>query len=278
MAKLLSANFRRLGKSPVFWLAFMGMLCATILVTCMTYRTSLRDPSDEVLYLEDALFNLLPVMVFICAIVIPLLLGTEYEEHTIRNKLIVGHTRSQVYFSNYITCLASSEAILGVMLLCSGILGYIFFRETMLGWQQVAFLILCCFLLTAVLSAMCTGFAMNIRSKAFDLVITLGFILCLLCLASYVQGVLLEGEMIYSGVSFSENGVQFGDLVENPAYVGGSARTAMELVYDLLPTGQAIQMNNSEFERCARWPVLSVAMLTVSTVMGWIPFRKRDIR
>ncbi len=278
MAKLLSANFRRLRKSPVFWIAFIGMLCASILVTCMTYRTYLQHPSDEVLYLEDVLFNLLPMLAFLCAIVITLMLGTEYEEHTIRNKLIVGHTRSQVYFSNYITCLAASEAILTVVLLCSGILGYVFFRKTMLEWQQLAFLVLCCFLLTAVFSAMCTGFAMNIHSKAFDLVITLGFILCLLCLASYVEGALLEGERIYSGVSFSENGVEFGDLVENPAYVGGSARTAMELLYDLLPTGQAIQMNNSEFERCARWPVLSVVMLTVSTVMGWIPFRKRDIR
>lgn len=278
MRKLLSANFRRLWKNPVFWIAFIGMLCASILFTCMTYRTSLQRPADEALYLEDVLFNLLPMMAFVCAVVVTLFLGTEYEEHTIRNKLIVGHTRRQVYYSNYITCLAASEAILGVVLLSSGLLGYVFFRETMLGWQQIAFLILCCFLLTAVFSAMCTGFAMNISSRAFDLVITLGFILCLLCLASYVEGALLEGEMTYSGVSFTENGVEYGDLVENPAYVGGPARTALELLYDLLPTGQAIQMNNSEFERCARWPVLSAVMLIVSTVLGWISFRKRDIR
>lgn len=278
MRKLLSANFWRLWKNLVFWIAFIGVLCASILVTCMTYQASLRHPADEVVYLEDALFNLLPVMAFICAIVVTLFLGTEYEEHTARNKLIVGHTRRQIYYANYMTCLVASETILGVMLLCSGVLGYVFFRETMLGWQQVAFLILCCILLTAVFSAMCTGFAMNISSRAFSVVVTLGFILCILILASYIQGVLLEGEMIYSGVLITENGVEYGDLVKNPAYVGGPARTALELIYDLLPTGQAIQMNNSDFERCARWPALSAVMLIVSTALGWISFRKRDLR
>ena len=39
-----------------------------------------------------------------------------------------------------------------------------------------------------------------------------------------------------------------------------------------------IQLNNMECERAARWPVLSVIMLLVSTFAGYLPFRKRDIR
>lgn len=69
-----------------------------------------------------------------------------------------------------------------------------------------------------------------------------------------------------------------GDLIDNPQYIGGFKRTVYEFIYDFLPTGQSIQLNNMEFENAARWPWLSVIMLLISTFAGYIPFRKCDIR
>ena len=47
--------------------------------------------------------------------------------------------------------------------------------------------------------------------------------------------------MVYSDVVITvENGVQFGDLIENPAYIDGMQRTVYELIADILPTGQVI--------------------------------------
>ena len=55
--------------------------------------------------------------------------------------------------------------------------------------------------------------------------------------------------MVYSDVIITaENGVQFGDLIENPAYIDGMQRTVYELIADILPTGQVIQMNNLELK------------------------------
>ena len=85
--------------------------------------------------------------------------------------------------------------------------------------------------------------------------------------------------MAYSNVVITaENGVEFGDLIENPAYIDGTQRTVYELIADILPTGQTIQLNNCEFERATRWPVFSLIMLVIATVAGYLPFRKRDIR
>ena len=85
--------------------------------------------------------------------------------------------------------------------------------------------------------------------------------------------------MVYSDVVITaENGVQYGDLIENPAYIDGMQRTVYELIADILPTGQVIQMNNLEFERAARWPVFSLIMLIIATIAGYLPFRKSDIR
>ena len=52
----------------------------------------------------------------------------------------------------------------------------------------------------------------------------------------------------------------------------------MELIFDMLPTGQALQLNNMEFERCARWLWMSALMLPIATLAGFLPFRKQDIR
>lgn len=277
MRKLLSANFSRLRKDFVFWIAMLGMTAGSVLFSYLNYQTSLRYTSDPV-YVEDVLFNLLPMIAFVCAAFISLHLGTEFDENTIRNKLIVGHTRTEIFFANYLSCMAASLLLHFGILIFSGVTGYFFFKEFMMEWAQLAFLILCCVLCTMVFSAISVGIAMNIHKKALAVVAATLFMLGILYLASYMEGVLLEAEMVYDDVTITMDGVQFGDLVENPAYVGGTARKVMEFIYDMLPTGQAIQLNNMTFDRCLRWPWLSVLMLAVSTILGYLPFRKRDIR
>lgn len=277
MRKLLNANFSRLRKDLVFWIAMLGLTAGSVIFSYLNYQTSLRYTSDPV-YVEDVLFNLFPMITFVCAAFISLHLGTEFDENTIRNKLIVGHTRTEIFFANYLTCMAASLLLLLCILLFSGVTGYFFFKEFMMEWMQLAFLILCCILCTMVFSAICVGIAMNIHKKAIAVVATTLFMLAILYLASYMEGALMEAEMTYDGVTITMDGVQFGDLVPNPAYIGGTARKVMEFVYDMLPTGQAIQLNNMTFDRCLRWPWLSVVMLIISTVLGYLPFRKRDIR
>lgn len=277
MRKLLAANFSRLRKDTVFWLAMLGMTAGSVFFSYLNYQTSLRYDSDPI-YVEDVLFNLFPMIAFVCVGFISLYLGTEFDENTIRNKLIVGHTRTEVFFANYLTCMVASLLLLFGILLFSGVTGYIFIKEFMMDWTQLAFLILCCILCTMVFSAICVGFAMNIHKKAIAVVATTIFMLGILYLASYMEGALLEAEMTYDFAIITVDGVQFGDLVENPAYIGGTARKIMEFIYDMLPTGQAIQLNNMDFERCLRWPWLSAIMLVLATVAGYLPFRKRDVK
>lgn len=277
MRKLLYSGFSRLWKDKVFWIIILCMIFGSIFFSFLNFQTSIRYDSDP-MYVEDVLFNLFPMIAFVCAGFISLFLGTEFDDNTIRNKLVVGHTRTEIYFANYLICMVASLTALFAVLIFSGLAGYFFFKTFLLEWSQLAFLILCCILCTMVFSAISVGIAMNIHKKAFAIVASLLFMFGILFAASYIEGALLEAEMVYDGVTITMDGVQFGDLIENPAYIGGNARTIMEFIYDMLPTGQAIQMNNMDFERCLRWPMLSVIMLFISTVAGYMPFRKRDIR
>jgi len=275
MRKLITASFSRLWKEKLFWLVFAFLSIGSVCYNWIGYN-EINNPQ---IYVEDILFCMLPVSSFVFALFISMRLGTEFEEHTIRNKLIVGYSRTQVYFSEYLTCMAASIILLAVMLLCSSLFGLFLSLEFLSDWTDIAFLVFGCVLMALVFSAMFVGICMNVGSKAASLVASIVFLFAILLLASFCINALEEPSMAYTNVIISvEDGVQFGDLVENPAFVDGTQRMIYELIADILPTGQAIQMNNLEFERSARWPVFSLIMLIIATVAGYIPFRKRDIR
>lgn len=277
MRKLLSANLSRLWKDKLYWGLMAFMAIGSVVFGWMTFRTAAG--SEEAYYIEDILFNLLPMIGFAVAFFVSLHVGTEFDDHTIRNKLIVGHSRTKVFFSEYGVCLLASLSFLAVMLLFSGITGYALFRKFALEGQMICQMVFCCVLLTGVFSAMFVGISMNVHSKAAAVVATVVFLLAIYFLASFVGSALNEAEMTYEYVRITaESGLEFGDMVKNPAYVEGIQRSIYQFIYDALPTGQAIQLNDLELERISRWPALSAIMLTIFTTAGYFGFRKRDIK
>ncbi len=277
MNRLLSAGFARLWRDRLFWIAFGFVSLGSILFSFLTYRTS-RIDTDAVYHAEDLLFNMLPVIGFICAFFISLHLGTEFDDNTIRNKLIVGHTRGNVFFSEYVICLTASLVLLGAMLLLSGVCGYAFFRVALLEWADLLWLLLCCALLTAVFSAIFVGIGMNASGRAHAVVASILILFGILFIASYCGNGLAEPAKTYTYVTFSTEGAEFGDLIDNPAYVDGFRRTIYEMIYDLLPTGQSMQINNLELERMARWPWLSLCLLAPVTLLGWAGVKRRNVK
>lgn len=277
MRKILCANFYRLRKDKFFWSAFWSLLALPVLLCFIRYQSNLRQDHDPI-YVENALFNLFPVIAFVCTVFAALYLGTEFDENTVRNKLIVGHTRKEIYYANYLTCITSSLALLLICLLSSGAAGYIFFRDFLMSRTQIAFLIFCCILCTMVFSAISVCLAMNIHRKSTAIVAALLVMFAIMIFASYLEGVLEEPEMTYSNVTVTMEGVELGEPFPNPAYIDGPLRTVMEFVLDMLPSGQAIQINNMNFDRCLRWPLLSAIMLAIITAAGYLPFRRSDLQ
>lgn len=275
MRKLLAASFSRLWKEKIFWFVFLIMSIGSVCFNWIGYN-EINNPQ---IYVEDMIFCMLPMSGFVFALFISMRLGTEFEEHTIRNKLVVGYNRTQIYFAEYITCMVASIILLGIMLLFATVFGLLLSLEFQSGWMEIVFLLFCCVLIASVFSAMFVGISMNVGAKATSLVVSIVFLFAILLLASFCINALAEEPIAYSNITITvEDGVQFGDLIENPAYVDGTQRTVYELIADILPTGQAIQLNNLEFERAVRWPVFSLIMLVIATVAGYLPFRKRDIR
>ena len=229
MAKLLSAGFYRLFKSRVFWIMLVICVLLQVLVCVDNFRYEQERPENTVI-LDEIVFSILPAIGFISSALISLLLGEEYSDGVVRNKLTVGHRRSHIYLSNLIVCTTGSFLTLTALFLSGGLLGFALFGGFTYDAGTLFRLFLCSFLLTAALSAIDVLVVMSCQNKAVAAVLSLGLVLLMLFAASYLDGVLDEPEMQYGAMVMHENGVmEFEDPAPNPRYVSGMTRTVMGL-------------------------------------------------
>ena len=276
MTKLLSAEFSRLWKTRMFWLEMALALAFSLYICFVNYDPALQNISP--LALEDVFFTFHQFSGVFFAASISLILGTEYSDGTLRNKLIVGHRRSQIYLAELIVATVTSLLVVVIHAAVTLCLGYSLFGGFQISVSQVIYAIVCIALVSAVFSAICTAITMNCQNKAITAVICLVVVLVLLFLGGTIGNKLLEEEMIYDNITITMDGVQFGDLIPNPSYVSGKARTALEWVYDLLPSGQINQMYCLDFARSQRWPLLSLLLFAAASAAGMLLFRRKDLK
>ena len=105
MNRLLAANFSRLFRSKAFWVCCIYAFCYGIFMQVMNYITT--TASGEIPLIDNLFFSFSIFTGILLSAFISLFLGTEYSDGTIRNKLVIGHTRTSIYLSNLIVCTAA---------------------------------------------------------------------------------------------------------------------------------------------------------------------------
>ena len=275
MAKLLRANLSRLWKSRIFYigLAFMLLLNVFLVLDGWNYgRQGYPEP------LEDMLFQNCIIIGFVSAVVVGMFLGTEYSDGTIRNKIAVGHTRASIYLANLIVCAAASALLLLISLALGFGLGS-FLLDPLGLPMKVLLLYTCIGLLTTVsFASIYTLVAMLSPSKASGAVLCLVLALVLLFATSAVEGTLTEPEMVQDFIMSVDGTPNLGEPHPNPRYVTGTKRAVLEVIYDILPTGQAFQISNNECAHPARLPAFSLLVALVTSAAGALLFRRRDLK
>lgn len=277
MRKLLRADLYRLLRNKIFHLEIIVTLVLSVWIVLANYSTDLQATENR-LYLEDVFFNMYQIFGMLLATAVSLLVGNEYSDGTIRNKLVVGHTRWAIYMAQLLTNLVATTLALLVHSISSGLLGYALFGSLQISIEQFLTMVACNVLIAWGQTTLYTALSMDISAKAIPSVVAIllswGMLLC----ANMVYNQLREPETTYESITITENGVDFGEVVENPAYIDGALRTAYEWVLDLLPEGQLLQIQTGETERMAHWPPLEVVYFVVTTGVGYVCFRKKDIR
>ena len=278
MRKLLSASFARLWRNKEFWVCMCFMLAFAIGTMLNACRMAIRDASlyqQSSRCLDDYYFQFALVIGFFCAIFSGLFLGTEYSDGTLRNKIVVGHTRTDIYLSNLLVSFVSTLSFLPAWMV-----GALVAVPTLGLWQSPPAMLLVYLLIAllfiAVFSAIFTAVAMLCSSKAYTVVISMLLFLGLLIVSAYVDNKLNEPEMT-NNVVITENGMEMGAPQPNPDYLSGTKRAVYEFVNDLLPTGQGAQMAYLKIAHPVRMALCSVFLTVTITGGGLWAFRRKNL-
>lgn len=277
MGNLLSANFMRLKKSKAFWLCavFTLLISASLMYWVSGFAREMAERGYS-RPLEAYYFTLAPYTGAISAIFISLFLGTEYSDGTIRNKLIVGHTRVNIYLANLLTCLMGGMLITALWFL-GGLPGVFLIGNFEMEVSEVIAYFFVSLGFTAVFTAIYVWVSSLSGNKAVTVVLVMVIWVALSLMGSAVYDRLHEPEF-NGGMAFIDGEFVIMEDTPNPLYLTGGIRTAVELLYRILPTGQAIAMTSAEITTPGLDIAISLAVSIVVTVIGMMMFHRKDLK
>ncbi len=261
MRKLLFSNFFRLSKSKLFRGEIVFMILSGIIAALGTFaQYKIHLVYGQIITLDRVFYGYSLLIGILTAILSSLFLGTEYSDGTMRNKVICGHRKINIYFSNLITI------ILAALLLCAVYLVTV----TVVGTPFVGFVKQSCEdILLKLLGSM-------VLVIAYSSIFTLISMVCVDKTVSAVISVL--GVAFFSIIAWQLN--DYTDWQDSP---GTPVYLCLAFFHSFLPTGQAIQygdIDNFALPIIHIWEMLLSSLLaaTVTTVIGSRIFRKKDLK
>lgn len=279
MNKLLAATFSRLLRNKVFWVCCIFAFCYGVFMQVMNYLTT--TASGEVPQIDDLFFSFSIWTGILLSAFISLFLGTEYSDGTIRNKLVIGHRRRDIYLSNLIVCITAGAVMCALNLIASFAVGLPLMGRFDAGTELVFATCIGILVAAAAFASICTMISMLCQNRAAAAVINILLIFLLLFVSLYIRAWLEAPETITTqSVVMDENGVSSmtTEEVPNPVYLRGTTREVCEFINDFLPTGQTVQFTNMEAENIPLLCTYSVAITAAAAGAGTLVFKKKDVK
>ena len=268
MRNLLHANLRRLVRSKAFLIALLAELAYVALAVLSCWDHCAVGDQYTLEYILTAGYvqlSYLPIPTLILAPLLSLHLGADYGNNTLRNKLIVGHTRTEVYLADLLACAAASAALDTAYLVLSGALcvkpvleisGRLYRFSTGQVFLWIAVLLLARAAWAAVVKLVVT--VLGNRTAASIVVLLL----------------------VVAAALISTTGIDEISYLSRNLMVDGNAgrMTGWQLALDILPTGQYYQVSRLDTPNLWRMPLLSLAVIAASTGAGLLFFRRKDLK
>lgn len=275
MRNLFSVGLFRTVRSKLFYILLALTALVMAYVYYNTYRVQLGPDFSQ---LDLYFFQFINANIVSAAVFCPLFLSSEYGDGALRNKLIVGRTRPQIYLANLaVNCLYGTAACLAAVVtgLCVGV--------PLLGWFQnagpgkIMLYVLLALATTWVCAALYTFLSMVVASRgvAITLCILLAFGLILLGQYLYLA---LSQEEVLTALFYTDTGEMAVSEQPNPAYLTGFARQVYQFFYELTPGGQAYQILGMSAQSPLRMLGYSGLVFVLVTGLGLVIFQKKDVK
>lgn len=281
MRKLLLANFARLQKSRVFWLGMSVMYGLGIMAVIMRYFDILEDPNYAYTTADGFWFLGGLYISVVLSVFISLWLGTEYQDGTMRNKLMVGHTRGEIYAASWLTCTISSLMMHIGYIFMVAVFGTLLLEPFTTPVRVLVISTLVSILTVVAMSSIFVMIAMLVSNKSTSAVLSMMIALAMLFGSIAVDSMLTAPEYHENNFQMSVNGeIVQGDPIPNPKYLRGTEREIYQFIQDFQPVGQMMQfiVGDNFPEHIGRFPAYSLVLAVLMMGIGCALFRRKDIR
>ncbi len=281
MLRLINANLNRLFRHKGLWISLVAAfaLSAANILKSVKLIEYYATKHNQTLTLEMAHFEIFLLVILICAIFCGMFFGTEYSNKVIRNKLICGLSRSDIYFANFITACVGNLLILSAFF-SSAVVGIKDFGYWSFDIKDSISYILIQILIIISFTALITDVFMLVDSKAVSVVILIIGTVLLLYLGEMIHQTLAEPAVLPSSQYYD---TVTGEMTlinggPNPEYVGGAKRIIYEAILNFIPLGQSANISNVDVEKPFFMEISSVVSAVVLNIIGFTAFKKKDIK
>lgn len=249
MINLLNANFYRLKKNYSFW----------ILLTLMAFMGSFMYINNSGLHPEtcvncnnqfgEVFFNFLSLNWLFIPIFIGTFIGEEYSDGTIKNKIIIGCKRKNIYLSNLITNIIVIFLYTLIYIVTLLITSLILKFDLTIPTYKFIQLLIASILLNIVYVSLFTLISMEISNKTLSIIISFSIVICMMLM---IPNIYLKS-----------------------LTASGTNKLLCKIILNITPYGQAYQIMNLT-DNYTYFSFISVILILIINIYAIIMINKKQ--
>lgn len=288
MYKLLNASFYRLRKNKIF----LGLVILTIIIAVFMlvseYLNNIKYSSVFGISSNTTdilLTNFINIIGFFIAIFTSLFVGAEYSDGTIRNKIVAGHSRKNIYLSNLIVSIIVGLILEFIYLIIISIVAIPLFGSIQMTFSQFAFILLDMIMIIIAYSSIFNFIALICSNITISTVSSLLLILIMFVIDMLLSPTANSTEYIQKNKVMDEQGNITYEIVKNEDYLGKIIQTTCKTIINFNPVSQAIEisgnkinMNEEDFNNMKVYPLYSLGLIIIITAIGIYLFNIKELK
>lgn len=275
MYRLLDAGFERIKKNKVFF----GCIFVTIGIAIFMLVSNYSDMKNynAQISTSELVSNYLPMIGMFIAIFTGLFVGTEYSDGTIRNKIIAGHKKINIYLSNFI--ISSIVAIIFQIIWTAFVLiiAVPVFGKPIIELNQLLITSFDSIMFIIAYSAIFNFISVLSCNKTISAVTCILLFFIMLGVTVSAFNIIQTPETVQQGGLNPDTGVVSFEEVPNPKYPSDSKRQFYQRIVDIIPMGQAFSIGAGLSTNLYMLPVYSMALIIIFNGAGVYLFSKKDL-
>ncbi len=274
MNKLLHAGFERLRKSKLFWLLTIFSIGLALFMIYTKYSD--MKTYGEVIEVEQIMLNYATIAGIVIAIFTSLFLGVEYSDGAMRNKISIGHKRSDIYLSNLLITSVTSLFSYILLIVIVAVVGIPLFGGITISISKLLMLLGCIFVTVIAYSSIFTFIAMMISNKTITAIVSIMLAFAMMMAALTCLNILATQEFIQEG-ALVEGKMKFEE-VPNPKYPSEEKKKICQTILDIIPAGQMFQLAGRRAPNLSVLPLYSLGEVIIFAGAGILLFEKKELK